>query len=35
MAEYFRENDFVFVKASRGIGLEAVIDAVEQMEEAD
>jgi len=35
MAEYFRENDFVFVKASRGIGLEAVIDAVEQIEEAD
>ncbi len=35
MVEYFRENDFVFVKASRGIGLEAVIDAVEQIEEAD
>lgn len=35
MLEYFRENDFVFVKASRGIGLEAVIDAVEQIGEAD
>jgi len=35
MAEYFRENDFVFVKASRGIGLEAVIDAVEQIGGAD
>jgi UDP-N-acetylmuramoyl-tripeptide--D-alanyl-D-alanine ligase len=35
MVEYFRENDFIFVKASRGIGLEAVIDAVEPIEETD
>ncbi len=34
MVEYFRKDDFVFVKASRGIGLEAVMDAVEPKEEA-
>jgi UDP-N-acetylmuramoyl-tripeptide--D-alanyl-D-alanine ligase len=35
IVEYFKENDFVFVKASRGVGLEAVIDTVEPIEEAD
>lgn len=33
MAEYFADGDFVYVKASRGIGLEAVIEAIEQMGE--
>jgi len=35
MSEYFAAGDFVYVKASRGIGLEAVIEAVRQPEEGD
>ncbi|MCK4460687.1 MAG: hypothetical protein KAW46_02730, partial [candidate division Zixibacteria bacterium] len=28
LSQYFRDGDLVYVKASRGVGLEAVIDAV-------
>jgi UDP-N-acetylmuramoyl-tripeptide--D-alanyl-D-alanine ligase len=35
MVERFEDGDFVYVKASRGIGLEAVIEAIENTERAN
>lgn len=34
-AEYLQKGDFVFIKGSRGIGLEAVLDALDGCEEED